>query len=163
MTEQLSKKVLPAAPAASAPAQKPAVVSPAVAEAAAKALIAALPEKGRQRWSPPAAIRNTDGKVTTADVAAHGYDRDAFQWLRRQDFATDLLWLEFRAGDLRNHAADMLAKADSMDAERMTMLKYGDPAKQKAAARIQKLAASLAALREQLKASGVDVDKLLEA
>ena len=111
----------------------------------------------------PAAILNADGKVTVSDPASHGYDRMNDEWLKRNDFANEQLWLTFKAADLRTHATAMLARADRMDLEAKAAAEFGDPVKRQQVKRAQKLASALADLRKQLEADGIDVAALLGA
>lgn len=122
---------------------------------------AARPAPVPFRKSADSAILNADGLLTISDPQAHGYSEETHEALEREDFASESLWLTFRAGQLRLRAAALIAKADQMERDAANAANFGDPTKRKQVKQVAKLAGALAALRATLEKEGVDVSAIL--
>lgn len=105
---------------------------------------------------------NAEGLLTSSDVRTLGYDEDVHQQLSRSDFATETLWLMFRASNLRARAAKMLAQAEKMELDASTATNVADPEKRKQVKRLQKLAGAFAELKNTLAAEGLNIEDLLK-
>lgn len=134
------------------------------AKAAIKAKLAAkLASLKPFRETAPEQIINPEGLLTVANVGEYGYDEGKHEQLERSDFADDKNWLTFRAAQLRARAAKMIAKAEQLEQEANSTGLVSDPAKRAQIKKVQKMAASLEAIKAQLAKEGIDVDSLFGA
>lgn len=143
-------------------------LSPAEKEAR-RAAKRAEREAARQA-NPPVSFRTTvsadqldgDGRLKSANVFELGYDEEKHSELSREDFASEALWLNFRALRLRNRAASLIKKAESLEAEAQAEAQFGDPTKRAAIKKIQKMGAAFAELKSVLEKEGVDLSTVLK-
>ena len=108
----------------------------------------------------PTSILNTEGKLTTIDVVANGFNDEKHERLTSDDFANESLWLSYRVSELRRRGTAMLAKADQLEKDATNAAKFGDPAQRSKVKKLQKYADAFAALRAELIAQGVDTSAL---
>ena len=127
---------------------------------------AALHEKRKAALKPfretvDANLLNADGLLTVANIDELGYDPKQYRKITKADFASEPLWLSYRALGVRAHGQSLIEKADEMEREAQNFATFGDPQKRAQVKRIQKIAGALAELRRSLEADGVDVASLL--
>lgn len=132
-------------------------------KAAKQAEKAARPAPTPFRTTISAEHLNGDGLLTVANVYDFGYNDEKHEELAREDFASESLWLTFRASRLRLKAQALLAKADQLESEAKSAASFGDPTKRAAVKRIAKLGAAFAELRKTLESEGVDLSEILKS
>lgn len=110
----------------------------------------------------PSEILNSEGLINVDNPEAHGFDDEKFERLSREDFATEPLWLTFKARSYRARAAKLIEAADRMERDAANGNRFGDPAKRAQVKKLQKVAAAYAELRKALAAEGIDVDSLVD-
>ncbi len=105
---------------------------------------------------------SAEGLLTTSDVASIGFNEEAHNDLSREDFASDSLYMVFRARQLRARGQRMLERADELERDAANTANVVDPTKRAAIKKVAKMAGALAELQKQLEAEGIDVAAMLK-
>lgn len=121
------------------------------------------PERREFPLEAPASVLNAEGKLTTSDPDSHGYNRKEHKPLKKKDFADEGTFAGWKAVQMRAHGEALIAKSERMAKDAELLRQFGDPKKKAKVKRLGKLADSLAALKAQLAAEGLDVESILNA
>ena len=101
-------------------------------------------------------VDSTDEAVYPFSVEVpEGYEFGKFAALKKRDFKEEYIYTLHRAADYENRAVKMREEAEKIKS-------LGGSKARSKAKRLIKLREQFAALSEQLKASGIDVDALLD-
>jgi len=103
----------------------------------------------------PVPIKDADGKILYA-----GYNARKHLPLKKSEFASITEYLRYQAFVARIKAAILVKNAEEKEAKANRIEKFGDEATRKKAQRVAKMREQLAALENQLKSEGVNVDEI---
>ena len=107
--------------------------------------------------SVPELVLNDDGKY------AGGWHWKKHKPLKKEDFATGDVFLDYRAYSTRMKAEAMLKDAEKFTSKAERMRKFGDADVAKKVSRVEKLKENMAKLKAELAESGYDISELLAA
>lgn len=105
---------------------------------------------------------NSEGLLTSSNVAALGFDENAHLELGRDDFASESIYMVYRAGELRAKAARLIEKADQLERDAANTAQVSDPTKRAAIKKVSKMVGALAELQKQLESEGIDIAEMLK-
>jgi hypothetical protein len=154
---KVQPKVAAPAPAPKAPVAA-APVAPAPAGAAKPGTPAPVsPEKQKKvgRIAYPGLL-NAEGKAVALAAVPTDWDRKVHKNLVRKNFASEDLFLDYRASMLETEAADLRKRAE-------VTRSLGSTAERAKAKRLMQMTKRIEELKAQLSAAGVDVSALLTA
>lgn len=129
----------------------------AAAKAAKKAALIAF----RSDASVPADKLNGDGLLLDANVNSYGFDDSKHVALKQADFASEDIYMVFRAGEVRAKGEALIAKANKMLEDAKTLVSAGSPEQRKALKKAKKLIDSLSSIKAALAKDGIDFEALM--
>lgn len=102
---------------------------------------------------------NGDGLLT---AIPDNYDSKEHLAPKRADFASEDLFLEFKANEFESRAEGLATKAARLREQAETIRKFGDPEQRKKVAKFQKMQAQISELQKALEAEGISLDELMD-
>lgn len=124
-------------------------------------------KKGREPFAVNTAVNaegasvvNSDGKLTSVPENWSNKDHKP---LKRDDFASDDVFLDFRAKVAEIRAARYTKDAQRYHRKAERLRTFGDEATRKAVTKLEKYQTEMAKLIEQMQKDGHDVGKLMES
>lgn len=96
------------------------------------------------------------------DVAMpEGYEFGTYRMLKKEEFAEEAVYFEFRAAGFRIRAEDFEQRAIKFDRKADDARRFGSDEDRKQVVQLRKLQAKGQAIREELAAKGIDADAVL--
>lgn len=102
-------------------------------------------------------LLDAEGRLT---VVPEGFDYAKHKPPGKDEFASEGLYMRFRAADLQKRGTAMVKRSQELIKQAEHIEKYGDPKKRQAIKRFERAAAEIAKLRQLAKDEGIDLAEL---